>query len=243
MTAQRLDPLRRQHVEEAERVGPAGEHVQPGVRGHRHDPPRPGQAGEQRARRVGPDAGAAQRAQHLGVTGQQLHPRRVLPLGQSLRDRHPRAGNTAQPQEPAAVARSLGVLDADDAQRARGPQSPVAAGDGLVGHAEDLRDRAERGAPVHSQALRQLPVEIIDRDAFHQNNASRCREPAHLPESDSVANRMSPILCREGGAPRTLLTADRADGSRAVPPPDDRSSIRQRRHRRQRRKASTGRNI
>ena len=172
MTAQRLDPLLRQHVEEAERVGPAGEQVQPGVRGHRDDPPGPGQAGEQRLRRVGANAGAAQRAQHLGVTGKQLHPGRVRALREGFRDRHPGTGNAAQPQEPAAVAGSLGVLDADDAQRARRPQPPVAAGDGLVGHAEDLRDRAERGAPVHSEALRQLPVEIVDRDAFHQNNAS-----------------------------------------------------------------------
>jgi len=67
------------------------------------------------------------------------------------------------------------VREPDDPQQPGRPQPPVAARHRLVRHPEDLRDGAERSAPVDAEALGKLPVEVIGRDAFHQLNGSRCR--------------------------------------------------------------------
>src|SRR5262249_51376135 len=94
-------------------------------------------------------------------------------------DRLAGARHAAQPQEPARVATGFGVPQPDDAQHARRPQPAVPARHRLVGHAENLGDSAERGAAVHAEALRELPVEVVDREDFHRSERSQCRDPAH----------------------------------------------------------------
>ena len=57
-------------------------------------------------------------------------------------------------------------MQAHDSQHPGRAEPPVAAGDGLVGDAEDLRDRGERGPAIDAEALRQLSVKVIQREWF-----------------------------------------------------------------------------
>src|SRR6202000_780773 len=51
------------------------------------------------------------------------------------------------------------------------------------------------------EALRELPVKIVDRDGFHQREPSKCREPAHLAgtTADRAASTESYVEGARGG--------------------------------------------
>jgi hypothetical protein len=194
---QRLDASAGEHLHEAERVRAADVQVQQRVGGHLDDAGAAREPGEQRVAVVA--RVAAQRAQHLGVAGQQLDPCRVRAAGQRRRDLLAVPGNAAHPQEPAELADLVACFQPHHAQDSRRAQPAVPAGHRLVRDPEDVRDGGERGPAVHAKALGELPVELVDRVGIHRQHHSNCRDPANLPTAATSSRQASANVESTGG--------------------------------------------
>ena len=154
--AQEPQPARHRHVD-----------VQQLVRADRDDPAGARQPGEYRVPLGG---GAAHRAQHLGVAGEQLHPGGVGAAGEPRREGLGAAGHAPQVQQPAKRPHGPPGPHPHHPDHTGAAQPPVPARNRLVRHPEHGRDLAERGAPVDRQAVQELPVQVVD---FHHVTVTR----------------------------------------------------------------------
>ena len=156
---------------------PGGKVVQDRVRGDLHDAAAAGQAAQEQGVALlgGP---RFERARDFGTPGGKAYPAGVRAAGQGLRERVGTARGRLQPEEPAGPAQLGSVDHAEHAQPGRFAQPAVPAGGGLVGDSGHLGEGAEGRPGLDRQDVDNLPIDGIQHRHFHEDQRSRCRDPA-----------------------------------------------------------------